>query len=409
VQAALAVSAFGGGGVVGDDAAKRVLRAALDATGADESSTRARLLAGYSEAHDAGLEWRERRDLAIQAVDVARLAGDDTGFVQVLTTIFLTLATPEYRDQTIADIERADAIADRLGDPYLRCTTRYPLIWAKYQRADLAGARTAIDDNATLADQLRTPNELWVLELARAGGLLLAGHADDAEEANQHALELAMSAGKPEALAAFGGTLYLVRQHQGRLDEIAELFIDAARDNPSIAALRATALFLMCEIGRTGEATEGLDDETRHGFEFPHDSIYLDALASLVDAAALTRHKESARLLIERLTPFATHVLCSGPIVRGSVARPMARAATMLGDYDQAEQWFATAHDIHTKLKAPYWTAFGQLDHADLCLARQADGDVEHGRQLATAAATTATEYGCAGLTTRAAAMLADL
>ena len=154
-------SAFGGGGLVGDDAAKRVLRAALDAIGAEESSTRARLLAAYSEAHDAGLEWRERRDLALEAVDVARLAGDDTAFVEVVTNTFHSLATPEYRDQTIADVERAVAIADRLGDPYLRCIIRYPLLWARYQHADLAGARTAIDDMATLADQLGLPNERW--------------------------------------------------------------------------------------------------------------------------------------------------------------------------------------------------------------------------------------------------------
>jgi tetratricopeptide (TPR) repeat protein len=408
VQAALGFSAFAGG-LVGDDVAKRVLRAALDAIGADESATRARLLAAYSEAHDFGLEWRERRDLAVEAVDMARLAGDDTAFVEVLTNAFLSLATPEYRDQTIADVERAVAIADRLGDPYLRCTIRFPLLWSRYQRADLAGARTAIDDLATLADQLRLPKELWIVATARTGGLLLAGHADDAEQAAQHALELGISAGRPEALATFGGILYPIRQHQGRVDEIADLFIDAARDNPSQAALRAIVPRLMCEVGRTGEANERLGDEARHGFDFPHDTTYLAALTALVEAAALTRHEESARLLLELLTPFATHVLSAGPTVIGSVARPLARAATMLGNYDQAEQWFATTHDIHTRLQAPYWTALGQLDHADLCLARHADGDLERARHFAQAAAATAAEYGCGGLTKRAAALLASI
>jgi len=406
VQAALGFSFSGG--VVGVDAAKRVLRAALDATGADQSATRARLLGSYSEAHDAGLEWRERRDLALEAVDVARRAGDDTAFVEVLTTTFLTLATAEYRDQTIADIERAVAIADRLDDPYLRCTIRYPLIWARYQRADLAGARTAIDDMATLADQLGLPNELWNVAIARTGGLLLAGHADDAELANQHTLELGISAGRPEALAVFGGILYRIRQHQGRVDEMADLFIDAARDNPSHAALRANVVLLLCEVGRTGEAVERLADEARQGFDFPHDATYLAALTALVEAAALTGHEESARLLLERLTPFATHVLCSSTIVSGSVARPLARAAAMLGNYDQAEQWFATAHDIHTKLQAPFWTALGQLDHADLCLARRAEGDLPRARDLVAAASATAVEYGCAGLSKRAAALLTE-
>jgi hypothetical protein len=84
------------------------------------------------------------------------------------------------------------------------------------------------------------------------------------------------------------------------------------------------------------------------------------------------------------------------------MARPLARAATVLGDYDQAEQWFATAHDIHARLQAPYWTALGQLDHADLCLTRRGDGDLQRARQLITTAAQTAAEYGCAGLIRRA-------
>jgi tetratricopeptide (TPR) repeat protein len=99
----------------------------------------------------------------------------------------------------------------------------------------------------------------------------------------------------------------------------------------------------------------------------------------------------------------------SGVVVLGAVARPLARAATLLGDYDQAEAWFATAHDIHQRLQAPFWTALGQLDHADLCLARRADGDLEHARKLVTTAAATAAEYGCGGLTKRAAALLAEI
>ena len=108
--------------------------------------------------------------------------------------------------------------------------------------------------------------------------------------------------------------------------------------------------------------------------------------------------------------PYATQVIAPAQsLVHGAVARPLARAATLLGDYDQAEDWFAIAHDIHARLQAPFWTALGQLDHADLCLARRADGDLERARDSSTTAAATAAEYGCAGLTKRAAALLADL
>jgi hypothetical protein len=93
----------------------------------------------------------------------------------------------------------------------------------------------------------------------------------------------------------------------------------------------------------------------------------------------------------------------------GAIARPLARAAALLADYDQAERWFEMAHDIHNRLQAPFWIAAGQLDHADLCLLRHSDGDVSRARELGTSAAGTATEYGCADLTKRAASLLADI
>ncbi len=75
------------------------------------------------------------------------------------------------------------------------------------------------------------------------------------------------------------------------------------------------------------------------------------------------------------VSPYATQVLVPGStIVHGAIARPLARAATLLGSYDQAEEWFGIAHDIHTRLEAPFFIALGQLDRADLCLARRYDG-----------------------------------
>ncbi len=205
----------------------------------------------------------------------------------------------------------------------------------------------------------------------------------------------------------FGGFLRAIREHQGRLDEIADVFIDAARDNPSIAALRSAVVYLLGSLGRIDEAREQLAAEAAAGFDFPYDGTWLASMANLLDAAATVQDRAAARTLVERVAPFATHVIALGGMkTNGAIARPLARAATVLGDYDLAEQWFAIAHDIHNRLQAPYWTALGQLDHADLCLARQDADDIERARDLATSAARTAAEYGCAGLTKRAAALL---
>ena len=134
-------------------------------------------------------------------------------------------------------------------------------------------------------------------------------------------------------------------------------------------------------------------------------------MANLADAAATLGDSVAGSILIE-IGPgvYANQVIVpAGSLVLGAIARPLGRVATVLGDHDKAEAWFAMGHDMHTRLHAPFWTARGELDHADLCLARNADSDLERARQLATTAAAVATEYGCKGLTQRAAALLSVL
>jgi tetratricopeptide (TPR) repeat protein len=223
-------------------------------------------------------------------------------------------------------------------------------------------------------------------------------------------LAFGTAAGAAEALGAYGGILHAIGQHRGRLDEIAELLVEAARDNPSITALRSSVTATLSELGRVDEARRHLAAELANGFDYPFDTLWVVSLTNLTDAAVTARDQEAASTLMEHLRPYADHVISpSGVVVLGAVARPLARAATLLGDYDQAEAWFATAHDIHHRLQAPYWTARGQLDQVDLCLARRAAGDLERARQLITTAAVTAAEFGCGGLTRRAEVLLADL
>jgi hypothetical protein len=133
-------------------------------------------------------------------------------------------------------------------------------------------------------------------------------------------------------------------------------------------------------------------------------------MENLLQAAAYVGDRAAARTLVDRGAPFATHVISpTATLVKGAMARPLACCATVLEEYDQAEEWFAIAHDIHTRLEAPFLSSLGQLDHADLCLARRADGDVDRARALSTTAAVTAAQYGYAGLTKRAAKLLAAI
>ena len=407
-QAALGFNQWAGG-MAGDDEVRRVTETALERVGADNTATRARLLAGLANAHNASLEWQVRRELSLEAVQIARDSADDVTVVDVIDSTFLTLAAPDQRDQLVDDLAHAVATADRIGDPVLRARVRFSSVWGRYQQADIVGADTVLAEMEALTEMIGLAYQRWQYAILVTGRLLCAGHVEQAEAANERALQIGMNANAPEALGAFGAGLYVVRQHQGRLDEIADFFVDAARDNPSIASLRSAVICMLCEVGRIDEARERLTAEVAAGLDFPFDASWLAAMSDLTDAAVLTGDQTLARTLVDRLAPFADHVVSPTVLMRGAIARPLARAATLLGDYDQAERWFATAHDLHTRLQAPFDTARGQLDHADLCLARRDSGDLEHAHDLARAAAATAAEYGCQALVSRAEATLAEV
>jgi tetratricopeptide (TPR) repeat protein len=405
VQAALGFPM--GHTLVGDEDAKRVAMAALERVGSDPTPARARLLAALYGGYDAAVDWETRRDLSLQAIDAARQSGDPATFVDVHDITFYALATPDRTAETVEDMELAVAMADRTGDPALQTRSQYNLMWARFQQLDIDGVDRAAAEVARLVEQVGLPYQRWQVALLETSRLLLAGHVDEAESANERALELGTAADRPDALGAFGGILYLCRWHQGRIDEIVDFLIDVARDNPAIAVLRTIIPNTLCHLGRFEEARERLAVEAATAFDLQYDFSWLSMMHDLLDAGATVGDVDVCRTLIERVAPYSDQVAAVSPvIVNGAVARPLARAATVIGDYDRAEAWFETAHDIDTRLQIPFRVALGQLDHADLCLVRGADGDRFRARAFASTAAATAQKYGCAGLSSRAAALL---
>jgi class 3 adenylate cyclase/tetratricopeptide (TPR) repeat protein len=393
----------------GNDDARRVLDAALAGIGPEPTPTRARLLAELALSFEA-TNWQVRRELSTDAIDVARRAGEEATFAWVLAATQHPVDTPDRLDQQLADVEAAAAIADRSGDPALQFRASTGMLWAAYQRADLARADAALADLHRLADTIGLPGPRWQLAQYQVGRLILAGNVNEAEAANERLLELATATGAPEAFQAYGGLLIGIRQYQGRVDEVVELLITAARDRPALPALRSAIPSYLCDLGRTEEAREWFAADAANRFDYPYNNAWLPAMVNMTDTAAALGDRQASRALIERLAPFSDHVVTAGPTrVYGALARPLARAAAALGEYDQAEAWFATAHDIHARLEAPYLTARGQLDEADFHMTRDADGDVVRARDVATTAAATAAHYGCAALSERAAGLLATI
>jgi hypothetical protein len=100
------------------------------------------------------------------------------------------------------DVQQAITLANRLGDPALRFSSRFHLTAMNYQEVDLASVDATLGEMDHLSEQIGLPNERWQLALLTTGRLLLDGRADDAEAANERALELGNASGSPDARAS---------------------------------------------------------------------------------------------------------------------------------------------------------------------------------------------------------------
>jgi hypothetical protein len=190
--------------------------------------------------------------------------------------------------------------------------------------------------------------------------------------------------------------------------EIAQLFIDAAIENPTIAPLRTVAIGLCWEIGEFDEARRRYEAEVADGFSYNFTCQWFNTMEGVADAAVLVGDPVGGAVLYDMLLPYAGRF----GFAHGTPARPvdlwLARLTTLLGRYDDAERHFDSAVEMCERSRAPFYTARALLARAELCLARAGPGDRERARSDAQRSRDVAREFGLGGLEARADAMLAS-
>jgi len=382
----------------------RVLEAAL-ARVDRESTTGARLLVALANAIDPE-EWERASDYALEAVSIARRMGDEATLLVVLNGTGMTLGQPDRLEQRMEQTLEAIALADRLGDRAASFQARFERRNVLIEALRFDEADAILQDLVRMADETRLPFSRWQCEIVVVGRETELGHLDTAEALAEATMALGTRTGVVEALASYGGQLHDIRMAQGRRQEIAQLFIDAATQYPTIASLRNAAIGLCFEVGDLAEARRRYDDEVARGFSYPRSSQWLGAMDGAVDGNLAVGDPAGAAILYEQLLPYADRAVYQIATPARPVARSLGCLATRLGRFDEAEAHFGHALESMERLGAVYWIARTLLDHADLCVARGAPGDAEHARELATRAHGLAVEYGLGGVEARADAML---
>ena len=369
VEAALAN--FRGYANVGVVDAERiaVLEAALEAISEEDLAGRARLLATLAvELQYAG----DRRDveLAREAIDIARRVGDPEVVLDTILRASSALALPELFDEWNQLTTEAVMLADGRDAPRRQrsLTVRFDSLLF---RGDMAELRACHAERDAIVENLGHRSLRWSTSVEASIIAVTTGDIAEAERLAEAQLALGQETGQPDTLIFFGTLLLAIRWFQGRESENLPLLMQYIDENPGLPILRAVLAQMYGACGDLDGARREFDVLARDGFAFPEDLVWLMANAFAAEAAWLLDDAAAARVLFDRLEPYAALIVANGGACSGAVSHQLGLLATVLGRDDQAEAYFLDALARHERLEAPFFIARTMLELARLIQADQ--------------------------------------
>jgi len=397
VAAALANSR-GGASASGQVDVERiaVLERALGMIDPADSSERALLLATLC----GELTWTADSDRRIavreEALGMARRLGAPNTLMRTTLLIYDNDYAPLDLAAGVADLEQILTLAVSSGDRLAEFKAHQLLATLALERGDRERLDAHLDRAEDLSDRIDQPYLRWSMTIYRSTVTLLDCEFDRARELAGLALELGADS-VPEAMATFGAQMESISCLQCDRDEIAamtELFAAAQAELPGLPVLRAALARLYCELDRTDDAVDLIAEDVATGFErFPLDVTWVSAMCVLSDVCVRVEDRHAARMLHDRLTPYADHVATVQASVSGPVALHLGELAGLLDDADP-ESHFAPSLEISRRLRAPYWIARTQVAWAAALLRRGSGADTARARSMVADAVDLAGRHG---------------
>jgi class 3 adenylate cyclase len=400
-RAALVRSRIGFGSVEAEEERVRLLEEALATLPPTDSPIRARILASLAEELSFGHNTRSEQ-LSAEAVAMARRLGDPLVLAHAVHARIYGLLDPATLDEQRVLVAEEAELARRLGDPRLLFLASLDTCGVEFVAGEREASELHLAEMERLATELGQPVPRWMSVAGRAEWETLTGDLDTAERLATQCLAEGQAAGEPDALMIFLAQLFTIRLHQGRLDELEQLVVSLSASAGIPAILPCTALLLL-ETGRSQEARATLEPLASADFSsLPYDPLRPLALAASAWVAASVGERGWVQVLERYLLPY--HGLCirSGGIWWGPADTYLALLSQALGRPDEADQRFATAAALASRMGSPPWLARIQVEWADLLEQRARADDYDKATMLRVEAVATAKRLGLMSVEMRA-------
>jgi hypothetical protein len=314
-----------------------------------QTITRARILAQLAVELIYTPQRDRRLALAREAVAIARRTGDRPGLAGVLHTILLAINDPfTLAERRVLSAELCELAAE-IGGLELQFLAAYPAVGVQLESGVSREAEASLRTMERVARELRQPFYAWWAQLGRAMWSLMRSDAD-AERQVMTAFEIGTVGGQPDAATAFGGQIFAVREHQGRLAELTDAVKANVDAQPHIGGWRSAFASLLCESDRFEEARREVAALAAQGFAIPLNYSWIPGMSTLAEACMQLDDAAAAAVIYERLSD------CRAGLSSPTSASAMDRFTTGAGSgdlhapRDDAERHFAAAIAVNQRL-----------------------------------------------------------
>jgi tetratricopeptide (TPR) repeat protein len=231
------------------------------------------------------------------------------------------------------------------------------------------GDRAALDASfaqfAAMRDLVRFPIHKWVLACQRAMLAILQGEFSEAESYAEAGLVAGQDVQAENAAGVYGMQMFTIRREQGRLAEIAPLLKRFVDNNPDEAVWRPGLIAVATDLGHLEMARRNFDEIADAGFRLPMDAKRSATLSYLAEACVALGDTRRAETLYRLLLPYHRVTITVGvaTICCGAAARFLGMLASLMGDWQTAEEHFEAAIAMNTDTDLHAWPWLAHLEH----------------------------------------------
>jgi hypothetical protein len=288
---------------------------------------------------------QRRHDLAQEAVQVGRRAGDDGAVAASLAALCDAVAGPDHCRQRGEYATEIVTLGQRLRDPAWELLGRRLRLVAMLEIGAMADADAEVLAYRTVAQSLRHPLYLWYVPLWRGMRALLEGRYDDCRAALDETAALGARAASDNAAMLVVTQRWCLLAELGDRDALTTML--AEFDAVDLAGIwpHISRGLLLAQLGRLDDARAQLDATAPQLPTAPRDSEWLPMLAQAAELVGFIGPHPAGRWIYETLLPYAELFVVEGigAAVRGPVHYPLGLLAAAMGDRAAAARHLAAA------------------------------------------------------------------